>query len=174
VSHTLLAVPVPVADSLVRQLTARWEPSYRLGDAEDIQAHVTVLGPFIPCEEVDGQLHARLQALYAGVAPFSFRLTEVRVFSDTVVYLAPEPQDRFEELTARTVDAFPAYPPYGGKFDAVVPHMTLGPIWSPAMERELFEAGSAAIPIADVATEVRLILNDDKSFATIGRYALGG
>jgi hypothetical protein len=52
--------------------------------------------------------------------------------------------------------------------------MTLGPIWSPAMGRELVAAGNAAIPIAEVATEVRLILNDDKSFGTIGRYVLGG
>lgn len=173
-THTLLAVPVPAADSLVRELTAKWEPSYRLGEAGDIQAHVTVLGPFIPVEDVDEPLHARLQAFYAGVAPFSFRLTEVRIFSETVVYLAPEPADRFEDLTARTVEAFPGYPPYGGKFDNVVPHMTLGPIWSPAMEREIAAAGNAAIPIAEVASEIRLILNDDKSFTTIGRYELGG
>jgi 2'-5' RNA ligase len=110
VVHTLLAVPVPAADPLVRQLTTKWEPSYQLGDAEDIQAHVTVLGPFIPFEEVDEQLHATLRALYAATAPFGFRLAEVRVFSETVVYLAPEPADAFQELTARTVEAFPSYP----------------------------------------------------------------
>ena len=67
-----------------------------------------------------------------------------KLFSETVVYLAPELPDPFEELTARTVEAFPAYPPYGGKFDTVVPHMSLGPIWSPEMERALVAAGAVA------------------------------
>ncbi len=172
--HTLLAVPVPSADPLVRRLTAKWEPSYALGGVDDVHAHVTVLGPFVPVEAVDEQLDATLREVYEATSPFDFRLEEVRVFSGSVVYLAPEPADRFAQLTADAVKAFPGYPPYGGKFDAVVPHMTLGPIWSPEMERALVAAGIAAVPIDATANEVRLILNDDRSFHTIGRYPFGG
>jgi 2'-5' RNA ligase len=172
--HTLLAVPVPAADPLVRRLTAEWEASYELGGVDEVHAHVTVLGPLIPVEAVDDQLHATLRRMYEATAPFDFRLEEVGVFTGTAVYLAPDPARRFAKLTADAVKAFPSYPPYGGKFDNVVPHMTLGPIWSPEMERALVAAGTAAVPIEATATEVRLILNDHKSFHTIGQYPLGG
>lgn len=172
-AHTLLAVPVPAAEALVRRLATEWEPSYDLGGPDDIQAHVTVLGPFVPLDTVDDQLHDALRSIFAGVSPFTFRLEEVRVFSDDVVYLTPEPFERFAELTAAAVAAFPGYPPYGGRFASVVPHLTIGPIWSVEMKRALIAAGEAFVPVEAVASEVRLILNDDSSFRTLARYPFG-
>jgi 2'-5' RNA ligase len=172
-AHTLLAIPVPAAEALVRGLAAQWERTYDLGGPEDVHAHVTVLGPFVAPEAVDDQLHGALRSFFAGVSPFAFRLEEVRVFTDDVVYLAPEPAERFTELTAAVVAAFPGYPPYGGRFASVVPHLTIGPIWSPEMKRALIAAGEAFVPVETVADEVRLIVNDDSSFRTVARYPFG-
>lgn len=172
-THTLLAVPVPAADALVRSLTAQWERSYDLGGPGDVHAHVTVLGPFVAPDAVDDELHAALRSFFAGVSPFPFRLEEVRVFRDDVAYLEPEPAERFTELTSAVVGAFPGYPPYGGRFASVVPHLTIGPIWSPEMKRALIAAGEAFVPVDTVADEVRLIVNDDTSFRTVARYPFG-
>jgi len=43
----------------------------------------------------------------------------------TVVYLAPDPSATFAALTGSVAAAFPAFQPYGGVFDEVIPHLTL-------------------------------------------------
>jgi 2'-5' RNA ligase len=172
-AHTLLAVPVPEAEELVRRLAAEWEPSYDLGGPDDILAHVTVLGPFVPPGEVDDRVHLDLRSLFGAASRFPFRLTEVRVFGGDVVYLTPDPAERFTDLTAMAFEAYPDHPPYGGKYVHVVPHLTIGPIWSEEMKRALIAAGEAFVPVEAVATEVRLILNDDTSFRTLARYPFG-
>ena len=170
--HSLLAVPVPAADPLVRSLTSHWEPAYDLGSGDDVLAHVTVLGPFVELEQV-AEVEPVVRAVVAEVAPFDFVLDEVGRFDGVVVFLRPRPAARFVELTARLHERVPDHPPYGGAFDEVIPHATVGPIRSPAMERVLVEAAEAAIPIAAHADEVRLIWNDDRSFRTVARYPLG-
>ena len=171
-AHSLLAVPVPAADPLIRSLTAHWEPTYDLGAGDDVLAHVTVLGPFVALERVP-DVEATLRDVLADVEPFAFVLDEVARFEGVVVYLRPRPAEAFVELTARLHERFPQCPPYGGKFADVVPHVTVGPIRSAAMERTLVEAAEAAIPIEATADEVRLIWNDDRSFRTVARYPLG-
>jgi 2'-5' RNA ligase len=171
--HSLLAVPVPEADGLVRRLTAEWEPAYDLGSPDDdVHAHVTVLGPFVPLERLP-DVDAAVREVLAGVEPFTFVLDEVDRFDGVVVFLRPNPAAPFEELTRRLHERFPEHPPYGGRFAEVVPHLTVGPIRSPEMERALTDAATAVVPLACEATEVRLIWNDDRSFRTVARYALG-
>ena len=47
-------------------------------------------------------------------------------FGEDVLYLAPDEPTPFRDLTALLWETFPAYPPYGGQFVDVVPHMTIG------------------------------------------------
>ncbi|SPF07190.1 hypothetical protein SMA5143A_8038 [Streptomyces sp. MA5143a] len=42
-----------------------------------------------------------------------------------VLYLAPEPDAGFRSLTEAIVERWPEYPPFGGQFDDVVPHLTV-------------------------------------------------
>jgi len=42
-----------------------------------------------------------------------------------ILWLAPEPSAPFRELTNALVARFPGYPPYGGKFADVIPHLTV-------------------------------------------------
>ena len=41
------------------------------------------------------------------------------------MYLAPDPAAPFSALTDGIFRAFPDYPPFEGKFDTVVPHVTV-------------------------------------------------
>ncbi len=56
--------------------------------------------------------------------PFRVRFERVGLWPG-VVYLAPEPADRFSRLIDDLVAAFPHHPPYGGAFDEVIPHLTI-------------------------------------------------
>lgn len=43
-----------------------------------------------------------------------------------MLWLAPEPAAPFAALTAAVHAAFPQYPPFGGAFAEVIPHLTVG------------------------------------------------
>ncbi len=88
--------------------------------------HITVLYPFRRADALDADALTRLRAAVASVAPFGFRLSHLARFTDTrVLYLAVDPIDRFVELTRRLGEAFPEHPPYAGRFDEIVPHLTV-------------------------------------------------
>ena len=55
-----------------------------------------------------------MQVRPAGTARLSGRL-----------YLRPEPEEPFVALTEALVEAFPAFLPYGGEFEEIVPHATV-------------------------------------------------
>ena len=113
-----LVVPVPSVDWLVLD---RRPPS----DGLLLPAHVTLIAPFVePGELTDGHL-AELGTLFSDVVPFSFALAETCAFPDGRVYLAPEPASPFRQLTHALARAFPEYPPYEGRFETVVPHVTV-------------------------------------------------
>ena len=62
----------------------------------------------------------------ASAAPFDFRLDRTAWFGTAVLWLAPADPAPFAVLIARVVAAFPDYPPFGGQFEEVVPHLTVG------------------------------------------------
>lgn len=97
----------------------QFDPSAALG----VPAHLSVLYPFMP-PALAPSVIARLTALFAEFAPFDYSLTELRRFPG-VLYLAPEPAAPFRALTSRVFEAFPEFPPYGGRFAHVIPHLTL-------------------------------------------------
>ena len=117
-----LVVVVPEADEALGRLRRRLDPTARDGMA----AHVTVVAPFAPPAGLTAPVLDRLEAIFAGLDPFDVVFPRVGWFDRRVVYLAPEPRAPLVEMTGRVVSAFPAYPPYGGQFDEVVPHCTVG------------------------------------------------
>jgi len=69
---------------------------------------------------------------------------------------APEPAAAFGALITAVAEAFPDYPPFGGRHDVVVPLLTVG---HGAAVRELREAEAAVLsclPIQANVTEVAL------------------
>lgn len=95
-----------------------------------VPAHVTLLFPFVPAPAIEAADLARAAAAIARTNAFEVEFREVTTFDATavkgpVVWLAPEPAAPFVALTEALVEAFPAYLPYGGIHDTVIPHLTL-------------------------------------------------
>jgi hypothetical protein len=86
--------------------------------------HVTVLYPFVPARRVRRSFLRDLEATFGRMSPFDYELTAVRRFPG-VLYLAPEPAERFDELTDACLSRWPEHPPYGGAYEQNVPHVTL-------------------------------------------------
>ena len=57
-------------------------------------------------------------------APLISGLSKLIDFPESL-YLVPEPDEPFILLTEAIVREFPEYPPYGGKFTEIVPHLTV-------------------------------------------------
>jgi 2'-5' RNA ligase len=124
-AHSLLTVPVPELDPLVRPRLRLRSPDHVPDDDADPVAHVTLLGPFADRADLTPGVLAELRRIFADVTPFSFRLTGLSAFPSGVVYLAPSPAAPFRRLTHELSRHFPEHPPYGGAFDDVVPHLTV-------------------------------------------------
>jgi 2'-5' RNA ligase len=147
-SESALIVVVPEAESHVQDLRRRYDPVASIG----VPAHITILVPFIPPDQIGEPELCDLAELFARVTPFSFTLQKVRRFPETT-YLAPEPCAPLIELTERVMARFPEYPPYGGRFSEVIPHLTVAdknPTHAADAEDELTRimAESGAISVA--------------------------
>jgi 2'-5' RNA ligase len=119
-ADTALVVVVPEAEPYVSALRERYDPSAAVG----MPAHITVLFPFIPFEQLSSDVLHRIDLTCATTRPFDFHLSSFARFPDCF-YLKPEPAQPFVDLTLRVVAEFPAYPPYRGLFDSIVPHLTV-------------------------------------------------
>lgn len=111
---TTLILPVTSADGVLQQ-SAR-EPG--------LPAHITLLYPFLAARSIDEDTEAALASLLLEIPAFDFALSEVGRFPG-VVYLAPEPANRFVALTEALVARWPEHQPYGGDYPEIIPHLTV-------------------------------------------------
>ncbi len=87
-------------------------------------AHLTLLYPFVPPDEV-GQAMPRLRRALAAAKPFDVTLDRYGRFPNAV-FLEPAEAQALIDLHRRLAAAFPEYPVYGGEFGhAFRPHLTL-------------------------------------------------
>jgi 2'-5' RNA ligase len=121
VAETALLVPVAAAEPLVRKHRLALDPVAPLG----VPAHITVLYPFVPPDEVDQSVCDAITDVLAGFSAFDFALTSVETFPDGVLFLAPEPAEPFAAITGALAGRWPEHPPYGGVFTSVVPHLSV-------------------------------------------------
>jgi hypothetical protein len=136
VAETALLVPVAAAEPLVRKHRMALDPVAPLG----VPAHVTVLYPFVPPDQVDQSVCEAIGEVLDGFRAFDFALTSVKTFPTGLIYLAPEPVEPFVAITEALAAHWPEYPPYHGSYSTVIPHLSV------AMAHE----GSAAALEADL------------------------
>ena len=166
-----LIVPVPQAERLVGAWREQHDDSARTG----VPAHVTLLYPFLPPEEITPADVERLTALFVTVPSTGFRLVAARRFSRGVLYLAPEPEAFFQDLTARIWSLYPDRPPYGGMFDHVVPHLTVAQVDDHDLLDRIEAAVAAGLPIEAHASEAWLMVQGEADRWQPGhRFALSG
>jgi hypothetical protein len=98
------------------------------------------------------------------VGPFDFELVAVDEFPDAV-FLRPEPLDRFRTLTHALWREFPEYPPYGGRFPDVRPHLTIAKVLTDDTRRELRSdiesAFNGSLPLESRAEALSVFTSDE-------------
>jgi len=117
--RSALIIEVPEAEPLVH----RWRVHYDPVAARGVPAHITVLYPFVEPEACDESTLEEVQRAVVGAEPFDYELVRVDGFPG-VIWLRPEPDEPFKDLTKRLAAAFPDHPPYEGLIDEPQPHVT--------------------------------------------------
>jgi 2'-5' RNA ligase len=166
-----LVVEVPEAEAVVASHRLRLDPHAALG----VPAHVTLLFPFVKPDDVDAALTERLRSLIAEIPAFTYDLVGTRWFGDEVLWLAPDQGATFRLLTQILFEAFPDFPPYEGRFDDVVPHLTIGDRGPLTDMRRAESAVRQELPMSCRADEVTLLVeNESGRWSRAERFPLGG
>ena len=159
--ESALTVLVPEAESLVKPFRDRYDPSAAAG----VPAHITLLYPFKHPDEIDQTVIDDLNQCFRRCPPFVFSLALVRRFPNAVLYLAPQPEEPFRELTLAIWDRYPATPPYGGKWPDIVPHLSVACVKDEQqLDRiadDFVQASQGRLPINAIAGQV--VLMEEKS-----------
>jgi 2'-5' RNA ligase len=151
--QSALLLAVPAAEAAVGPHRARLDPSARDG----VPAHLTVLYPFLPPAEIGPGVLAELSRLFAETPRFDFTLDRVRWFGELVVWLGPSDESPFRALTALAAATYPSCSPYGGIYQDVVPHLTIGQVGGLTELRAAAEAVRPLLPITAEVIEVTLM-----------------
>jgi 2'-5' RNA ligase len=169
--ETAIICRVPEAERHIARYRERFDPSAR----RNVPAHVTILYPFMPPDDVDDGVLAELASIASAVRCFEYRLVETRRFPVSL-YLAPQPDDSFAALTAAVFRAFPDYPPFAGKFATVVPHVTVAhgdEAQLCEIEVELRIALAAGSPVRARCSDMVLIENSSGRWEEMRCFPLG-
>lgn len=157
--ESALVVLVPEAEALTRSFRDKYEPSAAAG----VPAHITLLYPFKAPDEIDAIIVGKLRDGFARFQPIQFALGRTGRFPVEVLYLAPEPDEPFRQLTLAIWKLFPEGPPYRGKWPDIVPHLSLAQIADEerldAIADAFAEASRGRLPIRATASEVALMDN---------------
>ncbi len=171
-AHSLVMIPVPELDPVVRPRLARSSPGLVPADPDDPVAHITLLGPFASHAHLTDGVLDELADFFADVTPFGFSLRDVARFPGGTVYLAPDPAAPFRSLTHELMHRFPEYPPYGGAFDEVVPHLSV-PLPDDEDEDSLRRELSLRLPITAHALEASLYWWSEDGSRTLATFPFG-
>ena len=155
--QSALIVTIPEAEEAVALHRAQFDDAAAFG----IPAHVTVLFPFMPPSEVNAQVIGILAAAISTVPRFNATFESTGWFGTNVLWLAPKPAAVFGALTTAVADAFPDYPPFGGRHEVVIPHLTVGHAVAVSELREAEAGVLRCLPIRANVTEVALWCGTD-------------
>jgi 2'-5' RNA ligase len=121
-TDSAVIVAVAQAEPVVATFRAQFDPLAAWG----VPAHVTVLYPFMPPSLIDEQVRDEVAEAVASVPAFEVTFAQTAWFADTVLWLVPEPDQPFRELTAAVWARFPGHAPYRGTYADPIPHLTIG------------------------------------------------
>lgn len=170
--HTVLQMPVPALEPFVRERHAFYDPGFVSEDPAFVHAHITALGPFLPAPTAADR--DRVARLVASTPAFDFVLARVATFPDGIIHLVPDPLWPFQELTMRLFEAFPGCPPYAGRYDEVLPHLTLDLRSDEVSEESTRAALQHLLPVRCRADRLDLAWWQDGGCRLLESWQLGG
>ena len=170
-----LLIAIPEAEPVVGRFRLVHDATAAVG----VPAHVTVLYPFVPRDRLTDEVRRAVSVTFGAIPAFDYRFDRVARFGDTTVYLAPEPADSFTRLTDAAHARWPEHPPYGGVFEVVIPHLTVGDFLDAPAADELEGAVGDALrrhgPIVGHAIDVALMTwGSDNRWSIDSRHELTG
>lgn len=171
-AHSLLTVPVPELDAVVRRRLGLCAPEHLPLQGEDTAAHITLLAPFGSREQVTDGVLAELRRFFADVTAFEYRLTRVSRFPGGDVYLTPEPAAPFRQLTVALGRRFPEHPPSAGGFGDVVPHLAV-PLLPDEDVADVEAELADRLPVTVRAHEAALYWWEDGACGTLEGFPFG-
>ena len=171
--ESALMVLVPEAEALVKPFRDRYDPTAAAG----VPAHITLLYPFKHPDEIDQTVVEDLNQRFHQCAPFRFSLAPIRRFPHAVLYLAPEPDEPFRELTLAIWDWYSETPPYGGKWPDIVPHLSVACVKDEqqldSIADDFVQASRGRLPIRAIAAEVALMEKRSGRWLVRAKFGLG-
>jgi 2'-5' RNA ligase len=130
-----------------------WRQSLDPSAAAGVPAHITIHFPWVPADQVDHPVLRDLEEMVAAIPPFRVVFDRIGWFDREVLWLDPDPNEPFIAMAAQSAARWPDQPQYGGQFESVVPHLTIGIGNRDELHRA--QAGLAKVlPIHDVVTQV--------------------
>ncbi|MGW4410168.1 2'-5' RNA ligase family protein [Nonomuraea sp. NPDC004702] len=162
---TALVAAIPEAEPLV----GPWRSRLDAAAADGVPAHVTILYPFLDRDRLD---EGALDRLIGAHPAFDVRFAGCGRFPG-VLYLSPDPERPFRELTEAVAARWPEAPPYGGRFASIVPHLTVADQQEPELLDHVEAELAAGLPLAARVREVRLLVSDGRRWHADRTFALG-
>jgi hypothetical protein len=161
---------VPEAEDLVGPWRREHDPSASRG----VPAHVTLLYPFVPAEQVDAGVIGELEWFFAGVDSFAVSFDRVGEFArDGVVFLAPGSSE-LEQLAGALARRWPECPPYEGKVDHPLPHLTAVRSDEPELRAQACRALQDGLPLdAQLGHAELWVCDDDGAWSARARFPFG-
>lgn len=139
---------VPPADAVLSAVAQQYPEAVRDG----VPAHVSLLYPFLPADELDEDVINALSDLLAQSGPMTVALDEVQR-QDEFVALRPDPITGLRELSAAVQARWPDVVPYDGRFGDVDPHVTIA--LHTTAERATTIAEQIVPPLVPISAELR-------------------
>jgi 2'-5' RNA ligase len=120
---TAIVMPVAEAEAAV----GRWRRMHTRDGAEAMPAHVTLIYPFADGSRLNDVVIAGIRSVLGAFTPFDVRFGALGRFDadPPALYLEPTPSTPFLDLIAAIAARFPDHPPFGGRHETVIPHLTI-------------------------------------------------
>jgi 2'-5' RNA ligase len=166
--QTGLVIVVPAAEPVVDRWRQRYDPAAPAG----VPAHVTVLYPFLALDRIDESVTATLRDVLAARPAFELEFRRCGRFPDAI-YLDPEPAEPCRRLTEAIAARWPEAPPYGGIFDAVVPHLTVAQTADEETLAGVERDVAGKLPVRSAVREIWLYAYDGSRWAAHTSFPLG-
>jgi hypothetical protein len=152
--ETGLILHVPEAEPVV----GRWRSEHDSSAPFGVPAHVTVLYPWIPFDQLTEADRSAVAGVVAGMRPLELTFASLGRFPG-VLWLDPRPAEPIRALIRAVARRWPDYQPYGGEYgDEPVPHLTISDT------KDLDELGhivadvESALPLRSRVAELSLLV----------------
>jgi len=165
--ESVILIPVPAAISIV----GKWREKYDPVALHGVPPHITVIFPFKNPDLINDKIINLIRKFFSKVKQFQLSLVRINTFPG-VVYLEPEPKEKFIDLIKGIVNIFPENPPFEGKFEKIIPHLTIGNKLQnlEQAKTEIYQDIISKLPIKALATEASLMESKDGEWSVKEKF----